>query len=964
MLQPLFKRPVVSSDCGDATRAGVPGVRLCFRRLPLLALGVVLVLCVAAGDAGLAAAEPEGFFVGQLSKLGLDGAPKSPQTPLKGQRISVEVVHVPGCEAVVFDAARFRRQQHAWNVYDGQVIAIRGQRGKVAQGTLLLEIEEGKHRLAKFQVTLDSSSDDFRKAFWRPWYEYYRSLGSLPGGAWHRRQVRRAQAALQLESNNNANTRRFLGIRSNSADDTLALMSGGRAVSENLQLDREIPIRGADSTAVPLDSIQGVTVKEFDWTPLVKDLKPELDPLAALIPADQHALFLPSFQALVTLVDDIQKSGSPLLQIAAPTAESSFVQQRYERQLCMSLNAVSRLAGPQLINSMAMTGGDIYFRTGTDVAVLMETSRADALLQLLRVQQTAAVANRRDIQKVSGEMSGVPYTGVRSDTRDVSSYIAHWEGVVVVSNSLVQLRRIVDAKGSPDKSLAQTDEYTFFRDRYKRSEEETGLVVLSDATIRRWCGPRWRIGASRRTRVAAAMAEVQAEFMASLVTGTAKRQTVLSEAPVARGVPFLIQAQSIHSKDYGDLGYLTPISEMDFASISREEANMYRRWRDGYQRNWSNYFDPIAVRFAVEDEQVFADTTVMPLIARSAYGAYRDVSLGSSLDRGVGDPHGEAMMQWMLSVNTDSEVVKQYTNLLRFAAPQLKVDPTNWIGEGVSLYIDEDPLWEKALKAEEPDEFLEDHLVELPVALHVEVKDALKLTLFMAGLRAYIEQTAPGVTTWEAKEYKDEPYVKVSATERARRRPEEDFSLYYVATGEGLTISLNESVIQRALERRIARRKGPSPEDEERGKERGKKNKEAEEQLRLRWPGQNLALRVSSKGLRVFQEIFGRGYADQMRRMSFNNLHVLNEWKRLFPELDPVELHEQFWQRRLLCPGGGEYVWNEQLMTMESTVFGSPYEPKEVGMLLPAALRQFTRGEFGIQFEHDGLRSRFHVERQ
>ena len=34
--------------------------------------------------------------------------------------------------------------------------------------------------------------------------------------------------------------------------------------------------------------------------------------------------------------------------------------------------------------------------------------------------------------------------------------------------------------------------------------------MITDATIRRWCGPEWRIGASRRTRAAAAIAELQA----------------------------------------------------------------------------------------------------------------------------------------------------------------------------------------------------------------------------------------------------------------------------------------------------------------------------------------------------------------------------------------------------------------------------------------------------------------------
>lgn len=78
--------------------------------------------------------------------------------------------------------------------------------------------------------------------------------------------------------------------------DTYALFSGGRAVSENLQLDRVL--RRADETEEPsvdIDELEGITVTEIDWTSLTEGLDPEKDPLAGLIPADQHALFFPVF---------------------------------------------------------------------------------------------------------------------------------------------------------------------------------------------------------------------------------------------------------------------------------------------------------------------------------------------------------------------------------------------------------------------------------------------------------------------------------------------------------------------------------------------------------------------------------------------------------------------------------------------------------------------------------------------
>ncbi len=93
------------------------------------------------------------------------------------------------------------------------------------------------------------------------------------------------------------------------------------------------------------------------------------------------------------------------------------------------------------------------------------------------------------------------------------------DNLVIVTNSLYQLQQLVRVTSGKANSLATLDEFVFFRARYPRHDEgETALVFLSDATIRRWCGPRWRIATSRRTRDAAVVAEIQATQLDRLVT--------------------------------------------------------------------------------------------------------------------------------------------------------------------------------------------------------------------------------------------------------------------------------------------------------------------------------------------------------------------------------------------------------------------------------------------------------------
>ena len=146
-------------------------------------------------------------------------------------------------------------------------------------------------------------------------------------------------------------------------------------MSENLQLDRALRGTKPDEATIDIDTLDGITVAEIDWKPLVKDLKPKLDPLAASIPADQHVVFFPTFSAAVLTADQAELQGTPILHLAEPRSEDARTAERYQRQLCLSLTGLGRLLGPKVAKSVALTGSDPYFRTGTDVAVLFEAEQ-------------------------------------------------------------------------------------------------------------------------------------------------------------------------------------------------------------------------------------------------------------------------------------------------------------------------------------------------------------------------------------------------------------------------------------------------------------------------------------------------------------------------------------------------------------------------------------------------------------
>ena len=184
-----------------------------------------------------------------------------------------------------------------------------------------------------------------------------------------------------------------------------------------------------------IDSLRGITIDEIDWKPLIKDAKPELDPLANKLPADQHVVFFPTFQAALAVADETKQHDTPVLRLAQPRSEDAGVVERYQRQLGLPLSTLARLLGPSLVKSVALTGSDPSFPLGTDVAVLLETPQPATLANLLLGRIALAAADVKDAKAVRGTIDGLAYQGFVSPDRALSSYVAQLDGAVVVTNS-------------------------------------------------------------------------------------------------------------------------------------------------------------------------------------------------------------------------------------------------------------------------------------------------------------------------------------------------------------------------------------------------------------------------------------------------------------------------------------------------------------------------------------------------
>jgi hypothetical protein len=867
-------------------------------------------------------------------------------------------------------------------------LAVRAPAGKKITGRLWMPnpgVWKGGMVALRFEIDPAKGKTENKEAFLKVKRAHYEELASanLPGAAWFRHQDLEAERALGIDSEASARDDRNRDrdrFGNRDFGDTFSLATGGQALAENLQLDRILPQSKSAPETVDRSTIEGITIREFDWTKYVEGKKPKTDALATLIPADQHAIFLPTFDALMALADHADRFGTPVLRAAEPRSDDASVRKRYERQLCLPASAISRLLGPKLINSVAVTGGDPYLTMGSDIAIVFEAKDRTALRTLINARVALGASDYKAAKAVSGEVAGVKYSGVASPDRVVCSYVATLDDAVVVTNSLAQLERLVNVHAGKSPSLASLAEYTFFRDRYPLGDaNESGLLILSDATIRRWCGPKWRIADSRRVRAAAVMSELQAQHLDRIAKRDPQEVLATSRYALPDAGEFKIDSDGTRSSVYGRLDFMTPISELDLPRVTSEEARLYEWWREGYQRNWSQFFDPIAVRFYVSNEKLALDTTVMPLIDSTQYAEAIDISKGAKLAATAGDPHAEAAVHFALALNKDSEALKRFSHFLPTVG-SVKIDVLSWLGESLSIYADSDPFWAEMAKAENVDDFLRRNVDRMPVALRVEVRDNLKVALFLAAVRSYIDQTAPGIINWESREHRGVSYVRLSPTTAATAgAPEEaaglkKLAVYYVPTGGALTITLREDLLKRAIDRQIARGEvKPAPDPKAlQGNSADAKPTETKPDpaatadkhafIARPWLGDHWCIRADQTAIQLLDGAWAAPQRLEMQRLAWANIPILNEWRRLYPGENSIAFHERHWNRQLVCPGGGEYQWNDEWHTYESTAYGHPGEPK-TGPTLAAGLRDIQSADFGLTFEPNGLRARAEITR-
>ena len=847
-------------------------------------------------------------------------------------------------------------------------IATKIDQGRIPAGILYIPREDWsgmdavRFRIPAVPINQVTAKADYLKSK----IAHFMRLRNLnaSGTAWYRHQIKEAESLLKkIPEDNRGPTTLNNNISSrnnrNNLESTYSLFSGGRAVSENLQIDRQLRIinkKEEEQEDINIQGIQGITVAEIDWESRIdsdKAFRP--DNLAKVIPHDQHALFFPSFQTLLDLIDQSMDQGTPILRLLEDRPEDALTQDRYQQQLCLPLDNLARILGSKLIKSVAVTGSDPYLRTGSDLTILFEAQDADALTAALQLRRQQILLTTKPVPKTStGKILGISYESLINEDRSISSYLARHDNTLIVTNSHIQLQQILETLKGNNQSIANLLEYKWFRQRYEKgNDEETMFFLLTDATIRRWCGPRWRIGASRRTQAAAILSELQARKIAN--------KSKNSDTPSFLGAVNQ-KGNKIRSSTFGNLAFLTPIAELEINKVTQSEQQAYIRFRDRYQKRWRNFFDPIGGTITVKSGKLALDVSILPLIEGSEYNDLREIVGAQQFSNHAANPRRESLLHAVFAIDMKTRTMRQAGGFLSKTTPTLGTNALGWIGKWVSIQLEDSPFLEEvaqsASKGEDIDDFMENNFHRIPVIAKIDVRNPFKMTAFLAAFRAFLNQTSPGMLAWENQTHKDQTYVQISLSEKAKKEmkknPFRDFALHYRVEPTRLTFALREDLIQKTIEDGMDHEKEPDSNN----------GNSSPTGSQPKWSGKSMGMRLSAKGIPHIQNLFQENIKSSLQWRSWNNLHILNEWHRHQGIEDALGFHQENWHTRLTCPGGGNYKWNEEFQTYESSVFGHPARPRNPDTLETSPIARLKEISFGLTFEEDGMRAKTEILRK
>jgi hypothetical protein len=761
--------------------------------------------------------------------------------------------------------------------------------------------------------------------------------------------------------------------RQERSPDLYAMTTGALAIQESLQLEEMTGRRDVSSERnVPITVLKGPDIKSHPFDKMIEGRRPEVFPIASLVPYDNYYCHFTSISKEIAASDLIKQWGTSLLRSITVTARDSDCPTRYSDQLCIDVSALTRLFGDMVIGEIAITGGDPFLREGTDLALVIEVKSGKVFETMMKGHARRALSGNADAKASESEYAGVSISSIVTPDRRISSHSAYLGSYKVYSNSMDTLRLIIDTYGKRRKSMAENLDLQYMRTIFPgTAEAEDGFIYLSDSFIRKLLSPKWKIEGQRRI-----ICQTHLRMIAN--AATMYRQEMRKGASVKT----LIDAQYLSEKatrcpDGGSysldesgrafctvhncLQYCTPIASVPIDRAAQSEADDYKEFVRRYNDFWSRFFDPIGIRLRL-GHSVEVETCILPLIENSMYNQLREVIGGEpvALKSRLLTERTVVSVAGKLSLDRDTlGGIYRRWEFVSLGLPRME----ECLGDSVSLnFYDSDVLFtfaEEGMGLFGGWMGLEEQIVvgliasaiNLPIYAVLELKDDEQTKTLIRGMLGGIRRRAAqdrgqmfrgfSVETYSAGEYKGHEIETV-----ALRLFVVKFRLHYAIVSGRLIVSTKRYALEKALDSlaKLQARGGSEPLA-------------------------NLQLNIRPRAVDKLRPIVKMGWQERMREACLKNIEPVRILVECHGATEQTlnETSRKVEGVTLRCPSGGAYEHDSERDIVYCSVHGNhnhPRQPVEVkdNEGLPAFIDRMKDFSVDFRFTSEGIMTKVAFE--
>lgn len=617
------------------------------------------------------------------------------------------------------------------------------------------------------------------------------------------------------------------GTRGDQFADLIATTTGRSSVQEALQQNRPLYLelsRGPRKT--PITALEAPRLTRHPWPQMrallpKRTVAPEL--LAAATPADFYYLRVRDFSTFLDLSQLAESWGTPALDVLDGKIQDRGLRDRYQTELALESGELSRVFGPSVIAELALVGSDPYLIEGSDLTLIFRVT-SGPLFDAALLKALGAFGERHG-GITSSELvhEGVTISVSRSSDGRVHRHRASVEGLQLVSNSAGALKRVISAVHGKAPRLADEPDFAYMLAR-DADKDAPLLAFAGDRFVETVVGPQQKIKAAER---ALALAELSRPGYAALLFGFLNGRSPKDAAELVQaklltaadlkpgGVAAGWQPGGVAQSARGStLAMLPLIDTPDLTRVTAAEQSGYEEFARQYERDWSEFVDPFALRVsrtpaADGGMQVDAELRVLPLLRQQYRGFLRSVG-DARIDAG-GLPDG---LRLLLGVGKDAEL----RHLLNGASRYLGDTPISfdWLGDYAYLGIaDRNELAETALyqrdtapegQTRQADRMAEQlALGKTPLYGGIAIRSVGAAAIALTVLKHIGDEVTPGTLIWkQVRKHRGSTVMSVQSNEADKL----DATVYYALTKRELVFSLNETVLLGLIDR-IADGKNP-----------------------------------------------------------------------------------------------------------------------------------------------------------